>query len=256
MQHLRRKSVVRKNQETWDYQARVLAAGGTIQAATLNAVDAFVDNTKASGVWQLLVDVGVFAGDQLTAALVKLKYPNGVQSTLTNIGFLNGDYAVNTGLIGRGAQYLRTGVAAPGATGALGFYVRTPVNSGMLMGSSAGAAFDDVHLFRDAAASEFAWGDDLPSDTPFAQAMVASRQTGVGTFVYQNGNQVAFMAPAGAVAVNNLEIYLFAKNISGGAAQFFQGRSCFYCIANALSTAQAGALSNEVYALQLALNRT
>jgi hypothetical protein len=261
MQHLHRKSVVRPDAVTLDWKARVIAAGGTALQSTVDAVDTFVRETKASGVWPLLLDVGVFAGDQLAAALVKLKYPAGGQSTLTNMNFVGGDYTergVNGGLLGNGAtKYLKTGVTPPAQTGTLGFYVRTPVAAGYLMGSL--DDFGAASFYWANAASEFNWGASL-ADGTFAGAIVGTSHDVHAEYIYQNGARIALRDPGALNVASTGEIYIFALNDAESGVgpvpeQWFQGRGSFYSIGYALTEPQSASLSTSITNLQTALNR-
>lgn len=261
MQHFHRKSVIRPNAETLDWKARVIAAGGTVQQSTVDAVDTFVRETKNSGVWPFLLDVGVFAGDQLAAALVKLKYPAGGQSTLTNMNFVGGDYTergVNGGLVGNGTtKYLKTGVTPPAVTGTLGFYVRTPVAAGYLMGSL--DDFGVASLYWANAASEFDWGTSLVDGT-FAGAIVGTTYDVHHSYIYQNGARIAQSDPGVLGAKSSGEMYIFALNDAESGTgplpeQWFSGRGCFYSTGYALTEPQSAALCASITNLQTALNR-
>lgn len=94
-----------------DFEARVIAAGGTLTASTLAAVDNLVKSYKKENIWNKKIDIGLFVGSNLAAALVKLKFPSGVQSTLTPTDFVEGDYSQASGLAGDGlTKALNTGV--------------------------------------------------------------------------------------------------------------------------------------------------
>src|SRR4051812_37507521 len=88
----RRVSVVRYQAETLNFRDRVTANAGTISTSSLAAVDKFVAYCKTHNLWAKLTDVGVFVGNQLAAALVKLKFPVGGDSLLFNSGFIAADY--------------------------------------------------------------------------------------------------------------------------------------------------------------------
>jgi hypothetical protein len=73
-----------------DWQARVVANGGSVSSSTLNAVGDFVRGCQADGLWSRLQRVNLMAGDQLAAAQVPLILGPGstlVSSTLNNGGF-------------------------------------------------------------------------------------------------------------------------------------------------------------------------
>jgi hypothetical protein len=136
-----RSSVTRFNAETLTYQANILANSGTISGTSLVAVDNFVTACKAAGVWAKLLDAGVFAGNQLAAALTKLVYVPSGTPYLINHNFTSGDYAetgASGGLQGNASsKYLDTSLQTNvvsliyGPVAALSFYSRgSAVSSG------------------------------------------------------------------------------------------------------------------------------
>ncbi|MEO1208896.1 MAG: hypothetical protein AAFX78_05060 [Cyanobacteria bacterium J06638_20] len=71
-----------------------------------------------------------FAGDTLTTALVKLVRESSKAATLTNTGFVSGDYSRTTGITGDGSSRLGTGVTpstdyVDATQGLIGAYVRS-----------------------------------------------------------------------------------------------------------------------------------
>lgn len=100
------------------YAARIAAAGGSIDAGTLAAVDKLVRRGKFDGWWSKLTIIAPFLGSGLSAALQVLKSPT--LAPLTNIGFSESDYTQSAGignLSSNTSKYIDTGFA-PGANGA------------------------------------------------------------------------------------------------------------------------------------------
>lgn len=135
-----------------NYFQRITNATGTISVSHQAAITTFVESAKAHGYWDNLIDVGPFAGDQLSAALVKLKYATNGSSTLSNIGFVSGDYTPTTGLQGNGtSKYLNTrlnyNTFTSGLIG-LSFYTGQPSNSDyrFLIGTT-NASSPRLHLY-------------------------------------------------------------------------------------------------------------
>jgi hypothetical protein len=146
----KRKAVTRYDFETLDWAARVVTAGGTVSQTTKDAVQTFVANMKSVGssgtpLWGLCQEIGIFAGSNLAAALVKLKYVSA--STLTNNNFVSGDYAEtggSGGLLGNGTtKYLDTGyninTSLP-ATMHFSFYLRENITGAQCAMIGAGDA--------------------------------------------------------------------------------------------------------------------
>lgn len=85
--------VVGRDSDVTSYVARVAAVGGVVDSRTADLVTAFVAGLKSDGLWTKISEIGLFAGvGSLASALVKLKYPIGAASTLTNHGFVAADY--------------------------------------------------------------------------------------------------------------------------------------------------------------------
>lgn len=98
--------------ETVAYQARVVAAGSAIDAHTLGRLDQFITRGKSTGWFSLLLDFAPMVGSNLTAALVKLVYPAGGQSALSNNGVLASEYTPAKGVVmltNTTSRYLGTG---------------------------------------------------------------------------------------------------------------------------------------------------
>ena len=80
-----------------DYSTRIVQNGGSISAVSLSAVTNFVTAAKNHQYWDKLVDIGPLTGNNINAALVKLKFPVNGSSTIENNGFLPSDYVSNRG---------------------------------------------------------------------------------------------------------------------------------------------------------------
>lgn len=86
----------------------IIDAGGTVSGHTAAALDQFVKRGRAEGWYTLLDEVWPFAGNQMTAALQKLKYDS--QAALVNVGVPTTSYAEQKGIACvTSNQYLTTG---------------------------------------------------------------------------------------------------------------------------------------------------
>lgn len=270
MSSSRRKTVVRTGDvatELAAYEARIIAAGGTIAAASLAAVGDFIQFAKANGFWDKLVDVGPFAGNQLAAALVKLKYPTGVQTGLTNVNFISGDYTEATGLNPNGTtKYLKTGATIQdhigSAYGTLAVYARAAAPTDALR-TALGEHTVYLASFTDSPVFAFDWN----TAETLLQPYELMTQAGAAGFyagsveqpeqilrAYYNGSLAGTGSTAGAS--NDQEVYVFAgNNGSGTPERFWTGRLSFYALATWLTAAEHAALYTAVQALQTALGR-
>ena len=89
---------------------RKLAAGGSIGTQHRRAIDFFVRQTQAAGLFSKLSRCSLFSGDDLTSALVPEINTLG-NATDTNNNFVSGDYNPMVGLTGNGSsKYLTMGI--------------------------------------------------------------------------------------------------------------------------------------------------
>ena len=260
--------VRRYNPETTDYVMRVIANGGTISDASVDAIEKFVQDCKNALIWDKLLEVAPFAGTGLNAAMVKLVFPAGVPGVLTNVNFVSGDYSetgVNGGLLGDGAtKYLNTGFNGQSHlpdNAHMSFYLREDV-------SVAG----NRSMIGVLQASDQYW---LGSVTPatavnarFGQTVSANLAAGMnrGFYVgsrtainqlrlYKNGGLVASDSTSVTHARPNLPVYAFAWNSSGLAGAYLPARGSFYSIGHGLDATEAAALNAAVQTLQHNLGR-
>lgn len=79
--------------DTKIYASNITANGGTISLQSLEYVNSFIIGLKNSGLWNKIQDCGIFCGDNLSAALVKLKNIKGITPVnLINNNFISSDY--------------------------------------------------------------------------------------------------------------------------------------------------------------------
>lgn len=97
------------------WKARVVALGGSMDAATEAAARTLVAALQQAGAWSHLIRLNLHAGDQLTAALVPLMASTGYPVDV-GVNLVSGDYAPATGLQGAwGLKYCNTGLYIPSA---------------------------------------------------------------------------------------------------------------------------------------------
>jgi hypothetical protein len=264
---LRRATVQRYNPETLALQSNILAAGGTISAASLLAADAFVTSAKISGVWPKLLDCGLFIGDQLAAALCKLVTYPGAAASFINQGFLAGDYTergANGGLTGDGAtKYVSTGLRASASIETLpgdsiSVYLRSLA---VASGAPAGAdgLFLNVNVGRAPTPTHYQYAQDgaLLSAAPVTVApglFTGSKLSAADYRLYFNGNQVAGPIPQAAPGVDGV-VLVFAMSAGGVPENYWQGAISFYALGAGLTPLDNQNLYACVQALQQTLNR-
>lgn len=256
--------------EVKEYVRAIRANGGGIGLGAIYAVNEFVKGCKSDGVWDFLLDVGLFAGvDNLNAALVKLKNPSGVSRTYINNNFVSGDYlatGATAGLLCGSPKLLRTGFVpsdhVTDTSAGLFAYVSglgTPGVSSCLLGSATNFT---LNLFT------LGWLDTGTREQGVLGAFAASfRATGsfsswdgfLGVAVngsrtqqyYRNGAAVGTTAEANQ-AIPAFESYIGALNIGGVASVYTSRRIRATFHTRGLSAAQVGALSARVNTLMAA----
>jgi hypothetical protein len=255
------------NLETLSYYNRILANGGTISDASLSAVEKFVQDCKNALIWDKLIEVGPFAGNNLNAALVKLINAPGAPGTLTNVNFVSGDYTesgANGGLLGDGAtKYLNTGfnnqTMLPDNSH-LSFYLREDVSASgnrALLGVISGT---DQYWLGAVTNTQVNARLGQVATATYAQNMskgfyLASRQAANQLKLYKNGDVLASDGTTVTHLKPNFSTYLFGFDTTGTAGAFLPARGSFYSIGNALSDDEAAILHNAVRTLQRNLNR-
>jgi hypothetical protein len=249
--------------ELTDYSTRLVAAGGTISAVSLAAVGGFIQNCKLFNLWDKLIDVAPFAGNQLAGALVKLKYPTGT-GLLTNNNFVNGDYTEATGLLGNGTtKYLETNINlqdhVDAASVTMAIYSRTAIVAGT----------PAIALGADA--TWIGANNDVPSiegNFTIDGSFVASAEDAAGFYALAVENpeqKVRLYDRSGLIAPANLdaggaqdnEVFVFANNNTSeaGAEAFWPGRLSFYALGLGMNADEIAKLHTAVQALQEQLNR-
>lgn len=263
-----KKKQVGHQAETIAYQDAIIDNGGTISETSLNCVDQFIVDCKAANIWTKLWDIGLFMGDQLAAALVKLKDYSGSTPVLLNTGFVNGDYTEATGLVGDGAtKYLDTGVITD-SVNSLSFYVRSHalgISNPMGEGFFFFGALNGVFIEYGFVGVKAYWGSNAEMTVPVAGGYAAFSLGLVSSVfvsnpemrIYNNGISIANAGAVGGSvrSVNNRSAFLFAVNDSAGVSGFTPDTMSFYCIGDTLNATESLSFYNAVQALQTCLGR-
>lgn len=233
-----------------DWIDRVVAAGSSVSSTHQTAVNTFVASLKSSGVWTDIQRLNVFAGANLTAALIPLK--KGIGSTTeTNTGFVSGDYSESSGLTGDGSSYIDTGVSITTdltkSDFGMGVFVKTCNSIGVRtdIGSSYVATGDTNRFYLGAVANSFGgviwgvgnlYGNPTVIGTSQSGKVVSLETTGTtNAVIYSAGSSVASSASwnnngfqsgtvrvfsaSGAYSVNTLSGYYIGNNLNQAALQ-------------------------------------
>jgi hypothetical protein len=253
--------------ETLLYADRVAANGGAITQASLVAIDTFVRACQVAGIWEKFIEVGPFAGSDLNAAMVKLVYQPAAGSVITNSSFVSGDYVetgASGGLLSDGTKFLNTNVLATSLpdNGHFGFYLREDVSSGgnkSTMGALAGSDHCWMGALNPASAVDVRYcGVVTASGSGILSKgfYTGVRESSTALNYYRDSVLLGTSGTATGTTKPAQPIHLWGFNSSGSSAGRIAARGSFYCIGQALSSVEVGALYNAVRTLQQALSRS
>ncbi len=262
------------NREISDYVSRINAAGGSISDTSIQAHRTFIQTLKQNNLWDKCLEIGTYAGNNLNAALVKLKYPLGVQSSLTNVGFLGGDYSESTGLSGdtSGNKYLKTGfIPSTQLTTSLDVHLSVYNRNIVALGGSSGSP-PYTYLGSSGGAGNFwvqrssstntnailgAGGEMLASATNVIVSglLIGSTVASNTGYLFHNGNQIGTDTSFTTNSLSSSEIYTHGLNQGGVLSRQSNLICAFHSMGYGLNPTEASAFYNAVQTLQAALGR-
>ena len=268
------------NAEAQDWINRVYANGGTVvSTSTANAVGTFCDAIEAAGIRDRFYRMGIFAGDNLNAALVPLyrgptfggtTYGN---ATDTNNGpFVSGDY-VETGASGglnnaARTKHLDTGFATNTLSDGnrhLAAYARTWPNAlyDDMVGSESSAGISQQFcLGHQSSASQVSFGCFSNTGSIVSSAVssgafwLGANYSSGNAFLYRNGVQDGSGSAAAATPTPS-SVFVFALNRASAPSptDYFGGTLGGYSIGLSMDAAQAAAYNTAMQSFQTALTR-
>lgn len=256
------------------YVRNLIVNGGRISASTLLHIDTFVKTLRNKGVLSKMLDVGVYCGDNLAAALTKLVYPSDYSPWLLNYNFAENDYSQRTGIIGDGAtKALSTGLPTTSVLTnnnvSTSFYHRG-TSTGVLHGLHNGAEprilllapWTDGNFYSDI------YNDSNGAGRVFTSAgaagsgfghMLASRTSSSSHTIYRNGTQLNSNGGSGgtfsSLGGHPLPAYGTYQIASSAITGFATYPCAFYHWGHGLNGTESVDLYNAVQALQVALGR-
>jgi hypothetical protein len=253
--------------ESLDFFNRIAANGGSVTNSSMTLADTFVRGLLEAGLWPKLLEVGLFIGNNLNAALVKLKYPNGGQGVLVNNNFVAGDYAetgANGGLLGNGTtKVLRTGTpqTAIGATGHVSFYLRedlSGIDDRGLLGAVELPQF--FGIFKSSNATDlvncFGGGVSATYQNVTKGFFCGVRSAPTDLNLFKNGVGLGTTTTAATVANTSNDFAVWAMNYGASCYKYLDKRGSFYSLGQTLNAPEALQFYNLVQALQAGLGRS
>ncbi len=264
-------STILYDPEVFNYVAAIISNGGSISTADLTSVHKFVINLKNAQVWDRLVDVGLFCGNNLSSALVKIKTAPGTNSVMTNINFVEADYGRTTGLKGNGTtKYLKIGVnpsrAMTFGDSSFGVYNASSVAAdGGSFGArtSAASTFQMFHPFSDSViyADQYNTTNSAgrvavaTTNSSLFGLIVCSRTSTSLMSVYRRGNKLGTTTGTSIGTLPNAEMFVFASNDAGTPVFYSSYFQSMYFVGSGLTAAQIMVLNGATEQLQFDLGR-
>jgi len=244
------------------YFARI-AATSSMSVSDQAVITTFVENAKAHGYWNKIIDMSPLAGNNLAAALVKLKYPN-ASSTLVARNFVEADYSRANGLQGGGKaspKWLSTGVGFRGITqgvGGLSFWVNrhkitNPNNFQTLIGIT-NTATPYVHL----SVRNIAFGSVTFSRGRNMEGLnYAVRSSPSMLRLFRNGGMVASSETVSTTGTTSRNAFISVFAATGEETSGpFEGSGSFYSIDDGtLTDLEIASFTDDVRNMQIGLGR-
>ncbi len=253
------------------YANNIALAGGSISLQVLTYVNQFVVGVKAANLWNLINEMGVFCGNNLASALIRLKYVPGTGASLINNNFIESDYnerGTSGGLLGNGTnKYLNTltqrRLIWANGNNHLSVFTRYTVLNGQLIGAR-GGDIDTVYTLGLGSSNNSDFSDQNnssavlffnPTPAPSASHLIGN-DVNWQINVFQNGSSIALSFTAVTFGLGGTApLTLFARNTNGSISAFSSNAISFYSAGRGLTSTQAAAFSTLVVKLQTQLNR-
>jgi hypothetical protein len=259
----------------------VIANGGSVSGSTLKAASDFCKSIDQAGIRSKFRRLNLFCGDS-DASLVAVRVPlyrgesrTGTQygnALDTNVNFVQGDYAENSGLTGDGtSKYLNTGFNVdqlPGAADChLASYIRGTQNiasARTLVGVLFNGVTDRYRLFLQLSGSS-APNYGIQAELGKANGaiannrtntngglLIASRTSTTSLTLYDDAVSIGTTAVSTAETTGAAPFFVFARN---GPVEYYNGIMAGYSIGAGLSGAEVTSYYNALNTFQAALGR-
>lgn len=261
--------------EAIGWATRVSANGGTISTTTIRAVSDFCAAIDRGGLRDRFARLNVFAGGNLSGALVPLyrsfAYGGTVlgNATDTNANFVSGDFAetgATGGLKGNATnKYLDTGVTLGNIGSTLNLHLAASATSlnesatrPALIGVYTNAGTNAAILWQLDSGARQAYSGNFNAITvtqPASESLlIFSRSTATSAVMYRDGTQVGSSSVGAGSSSGTSSFGVFAL---GGtpSGTYSPARMRIYSIGTSLSATQAAAFSAAVSAFNTALGR-
>lgn len=248
--------------ETAGIVSRTAAAGGSLDALTVFALDRFVVRMKAASIWAKLDEVWPHVGGSLISAFQKLKYYN--TAAYTNNGLTSGAFTQRTGLSATtSGHYIATGYN-PATAGRTANDITICANllgaptydtSGFPIGSS-NAYGGECPLLLSGRFMGVAGGTlcDIGVNANYPKAMGASYRAGGVSAFAQNG--MPSIQLAASVSSNNINSEINLFRVMRNATFYYNNQPLgMVCLGSGLTRAELTELQNAMIDFETDIGR-
>jgi hypothetical protein len=251
--------------ESKDYLARIVANGGSIRMESLLSCDRFIRSCMAAGIWTKLTEVYPLCGNDISSALVKLKY--NTTPLLTSVNFAPSDFTergANGGIAGDGAtKYLNANydISRFNTTNMhMSVWLREDELSGPKYWFASFSASDNAGIGTPSGTTQQAYmggttANAVNADFATKGWYLVQRDATTNLILCKDGAQVASSSTSFASGMASQPLYLCARYNSGAAQSHTAKRISFATVGQALTPTERTALFNAATALQTALER-
>jgi hypothetical protein len=265
--------------EAQAWRNAVISNGGTVSGSTLTAVSKFCFAIDAAGIRSRFRRLNLFCGTS-DASLVAVRVPlyrgeslTGTQygnALDTNINFVQGDYAENSGLTGNGtSKYLNTGFNVdqlPGAANChLASYIRgtqDSANASTLIGTLFNGVADRYRIFllntgggtygvySELGVTTQAQGPNRNAAT--GGLIVSTRTSATSLTLYDDAVSIATNTNSVSAITGAAPFFVFARN---GPTEYYNRTMAGYSIGAGLTGAEVTSYYNALNTFQTTLGR-
>ena len=239
------------------------AAGVSLTLTQKSAVNQWVVDAKAAGIWTKMKAVYPMVGGTATSHKFNLKNPLDTNAAFRLVFSGGGTHSANGyqpgGVNGYANTFLNSLNNLTATSAHLSFYSRTATVGAIVdMGNANSLGGSNIIHLR--AAANFVAGStaSITSFTTTGSALgfwIGSKRSNTDRETYLNGTTQSTVATSDTTAFNNFNIFLGASNVVGTANNFSAKECAFASIGDGLTDAEALALYNAVNAFQVTLAR-
>lgn len=256
--------------DTKRYLDAVAITGGSISIGTAQVVNQFVESLKGVAVWDSILDMGVFVGNDFNTACVKLKWPAGTSPYLISGGGFAGPFyneqGVLGGVSGNGAGFLDTRIPQnmfQSQNRHMSVYhnLLPPTTFNCSIGSDDGTSVNTWRIESDNPATTFIYaGSNAAGGPAIINSITGGLYVGINSapstfFVNALGTGTSFNAGVISPCTGINTQYILALNRNKTVTDQSRARISFYSLGLSLTPSQVSGFYSAVQQFQSGLGR-